>query len=145
MATARPTAVNEPAAVGAGVISAPAALAAPPGSANQGLPRSTGTGSLDASRGTLRVRTEGVGGIVISGTQTAQLLTWDPVGFTTGVWLPTTWSTSAFHLSAWRAVTWQGSKWQGSKWQGSKWQGGADTTTSYGRKWQGADWYGAWD
>ena len=143
--TARPTAVADPAAVGAGVISAVGATMAPPGTANGGLARSSGTGSLDASRGTVRVRTQGPFGTVVSGTQTAQLLTWDPVGFLTGVWGPTTWYASPLYLKTWRAVTWEGSTWQGKKWQGSKWQGGADPSTTYGKKWQGAAWYGAWD
>ena len=144
MSTARPGAVPDPAAVGSGVVHVGAARTAPAGTANKNLHRSTGTGSLDASRGTARVRTQGPLGTVISGNRTAQLLVWDPMAFVSSAWGPTTWYASAFYLATWRPVVWEGSKWQGSKWQGSKWQGGADATTSYGRKWQGSDWYGAW-
>ncbi|MGH9179536.1 MAG: hypothetical protein ACRD0N_13405, partial [Acidimicrobiales bacterium] len=84
-------------------------------------------------------------GTVISGSYTAQLLLWDPIGFTTGIWAPATWYTSTFYLVGWQAVTWEGSKWQGSKWQGSKWQGQSDPASTYGSKWQGSDWYGAWE
>lgn len=145
MSTARPGAAPEPAAVGSGVVDVRAAATAPPGTANGGLVVSTGMGSIEASRGTTRVRTQGLAGVALSGNLTAQLLIWDPLRYSTAVWNPTTWYTTSFALNAWKPVTWEGSKWQGSKWQGSKWQGGAETTTSYGHKWQGADWYGAWD
>ena len=147
-ATARPGVGNDVMSVGAGVIDAGAARAAAPGLANQGLERSNGMGSLQASRGTVRVRTQGQFGLlgtVVSGLQTAQLLLWDPVGFTTGSWSAPTWYLSAWSLAGWNAVSWQGSKWQGSKWQGSKWQGQSDPTSLYGSKWQGSDWYGAWE
>ncbi|HET7476576.1 MAG TPA: S8 family peptidase [Dermatophilaceae bacterium] len=143
MSTARPGPVNDPLAVGSGVVDARAALAAGPGLANRNVARSNGMGSLDLSRGNLRVQTLDPAGMVVSGTQTAQLVAWDPTGML-GVWSPTTWYTSLPYLYGWRAVTWSGSKWQGSKWQGSKWQGGADPTSTYGSKWQGSDWYGAW-
>ncbi|MGQ0521266.1 MAG: S8 family peptidase [Actinomycetota bacterium] len=150
--TAGPTASVDPMEVGAGIVQADDALAAPAGTANQGLDRSSGMGSLDASRGTVRVRTLGGGdllggglGTVVSGSYTAQLLLWDPIGFTTGTWVPATWYTSNFYLSTWQAVTWEGTKWQGTKWQGTKWQGGADPAATYGTKWQGSDWYGAWE
>ena len=151
-ATAGPTASADPNEVGAGVVQAADALSAPAGVANQGLERSNGMGSLDASRGTVRVRTVTSGGLlgsalgtVISGSYTAQLLLWDPIGFTTGVWLPTTWYTSTFYLVGWQAVTWEGSRWQGSRWQGSRWQGNVDNSSTYGSRWQGSDWYGAWE
>ena len=160
MSTARPGPVPDPAAVGAGTIDAVGAISAPTGTANHSLARSNGLGSLDASRGTVRVHTTGLlttslttslssllglcltttlFGTLVSGMQTAQLLTWDPIGFTGSDWGPTTWYASNFYRSQWYQVAWDG-----SKWQGSKWQGGADTTTTYGSKWQGADWYGAW-
>ena len=81
-ATARPTVVVEPAAVGAGVIDAVAARQAPPGLANQGVARSNGMGSLDLSRGTLRVKT--LSGTVITGTQTAGVAVASDVGFMGG-------------------------------------------------------------
>ena len=151
-ASAGPTGSSDPMEVGAGILQADDALTAPAGVANQGLERSNGMGSLDASRGTVRVRTLGSGGLlgnllgtVITGSQTAQLLLWDPIGMTTGMWTPTTWYTSSFYLVGWQAVTWEGGKWQGGKWQGGKWQGIEDTTTTYGGKWQGSAWYGAWE
>ncbi|MGI8686175.1 MAG: S8 family serine peptidase [Acidimicrobiales bacterium] len=147
-ATARAGVDDDVMSVGAGVISATAARSAEAGLANQGLDRSNGMGSLDASRGTVRVRTQGLFGllgVVVSGTQTAQLLLWDPLGFVTGNWTGPTWYLSTWYLSGWSPVTWDGSRWQGSRWQGSRWQGIADPTSTYGSRWQGSDWYGAWE
>lgn len=147
-ATARSGVDDDVMSVGAGVVSATAARSAGAGVANQGLDRSNGLGSLDASRGTVRARTQGLSGLpgtVVSGTQTAQLLLWDPLGFVTGNWSGPTWFLSTWYLAGWSSVAWEGSKRQGSKWQGSKWQGQNDPTSMYGSKWQGSDWYGAWE
>lgn len=147
-AGARPTADADVMAVGAGLISATDARSAPAGVANQGLARSNGMGSLAASRGTVKVRTQGLFGLlgtVLSATQTAQLLLWDPIGFTTGTWTGPSWYLSTWYLAGWSSVTWEGSRWQGSRWQGSRWQGVADPTSTYGSRWQGSDWYGAWE
>ena len=146
--TARAGVDDDPMTVGAGVLDVNAARTAGAGVANVGLDRSNGTGSLALSRGTVKVRTQGLFGllgVVLGATQTAQLLVWDPLGFTTGNWNAPAWYTSSWYLAGWYAVNWEGSKWQGSKWQGSKWQGQSDSTSSYGSKWQGSDWYGAWE
>ena len=143
-ATARPVASTDPFAVGSGMVDAYAAALAPPvGSANQGLSRSTGTGSIDASRGTVRVRLDDPTSTVLTGALTAQLLLWDPVGYATGEW-----SESAFYASTWSVnrfyrTTWYGSNWQGSNWQGSTFYG-QPSPNFYGSNWQGSAWYGAW-
>jgi len=142
MSTARPAASSDPMAVGAGVIDAyGAALAAPAGTANQGLDRSTGLGSLALSRGTTLVRTAGLLGVPLTGPLTAQLLPFDSVLFTTVAWTGSNWQGSNWQGSNWQATTWYGSNWQGSNWQGSNWQ----STTWYGSNWQGSAWYGAWE
>jgi serine protease AprX len=142
-------------------VSATAAVTAGAGVANQGLDRSNGLGSLDASRGTVRVQTTNCGllgcllGTLITGSYTAQLLLWDPLGFSTGSWAPATWYTSTFYLSPWHTVTWSGTKWNGTKWNGTKWNGtkwngtkwngGEDPSATYGSTWHGSAWYGAWE
>ena len=150
--TAARTASDDRMEVGAGILQADEARSAPAGLANQGLDRSNGRGSLDASRGTVKVRTLGTTsvlgtttGTVVSGSYTAQLLLWDPIGFTTGDWSTTSWYTSSYYLAGWQAVTWEGSRWHGSRWHGSRWHGVEDSTTTYGSRWHGSDWYGAWE
>ena len=160
-ATAAPTATSDVMEVGKGIVQIDDALAAPAGAANVGLDRSNGTGTLDASRGTVRVQTTNCGvlgcllGTLITGSYTAQLLLWDPLGFSTGSWAPATWYTSTFYLSPWHTVTWSGTKWNGTKWNGTKWNGtkwngtkwngGEDPSATYGSTWHGSAWYGAWE
>jgi serine protease AprX len=158
-ATAGPTASRDIQAVGSGTVDLPAAAGwagAPPVT---GLARSSGRGSLDASRGGVRVRTDDPVGVVLSGSLTAQMLLWDPVAFTTGDWTapPTGASTTLLHRwhgTTWYGNNWQGNNWQGNNWQGNNWQGdwegatsadGSRSTDVYGRPWLGAAWLGAWE
>jgi serine protease AprX len=55
MSTAVPDASSDPTAIGAGLVNGYAALSAPPGLANQGVPYSTGLGSLQSDRGSVLV------------------------------------------------------------------------------------------
>ncbi len=144
-ATARPAASTSPFDVGAGVVDAfTAAIHPPPGSANRGNPRSDGLGVLDLSRGRVRLATTGLIPIVVSGLMTAQLVSWDPVGFLTHGWSASTWYLSTWSLLPWRAVQWWGSNWEGSNWEGSQWYGSFDGSSWYGSNWEGSAWYGAW-
>src|SRR5688572_1517842 len=115
--TAHPVASNDPMAVGAGEVDAyAAAFTAPAGVANVGLGRSSGLGSLDASRGTTNVVFQDPAQTLASGLLTAQLLLWDPALFLLP-WSPLTWYASPAHLARWYGSNWQGSNWQGSNWQ----------------------------
>ena len=143
-ATARAAASSDPSAVGAGETDAYAAtFAAPYGAANGGLGRSSGLGSLDASRGNVRVVFDDPAATIASGLLTAQLLLWDPLAYALP-WSPLRWYTSPAYAYHWYGSNWQGSNWQGSNWQGSSWYGEPDTAP-YGSNWQGSTWYGAWD
>jgi serine protease AprX len=152
MATARRAADSDPLAAGAGVIDAyGAATAAPAGLANQGVPPSTGLGSLDLSRGTVRVQTTGLVPTVLGGLSTAQLLLWVPAVVTASAWNTASWYVSPSATFPWAPTVWpegknwQGKNWQGKNWQGATWYGQADDTVSYGRAAQGSASYGAWD
>ncbi len=129
-ATARRAASTNPLEAGAGEIDVRAALDAPAGTANGGLARSNGLGSLDASRGDVRVRSDDLFGTLVGGMLTAQLLLWDPIAFTTGEWT---------------GSAWYGSAWYGSAWYGSAWYGQPDGSAWYGSAWYGSAWYGAWE
>src|SRR5688572_2513997 len=107
-ATARPVASSDQMAVGAGMIDVSGALSAPPGVANAGLDRSSGMGSLDASRGTVDVQADDPMRTVVEGALTAQLLVWDP---------------ASYLLVDWTGSNWYGSNWYGSNWYGSNWYG----------------------
>ena len=101
-ATTRGAASDDPMDVGAGVVDAYAAsFAAPAGNANAGLDRSTGLGSLDASRGTVQVQADNPDQTVVNGFLTMQLALWDPIAYTGLPWTPATWQLSQFAGGAW--------------------------------------------
>ena len=149
VADARPVASDDPSVVGAGLVDAGrTALAPAAGQANVGLERAHGLGSLAASRGSLSLRVDDVLGTALTGRQTAQLLLWDPVGWTTGRWTPTTWYTSVHGTAGWNTATWAGSAeattgdtWVGNNWVGNNWVG----NNWVGNNWVGSSWYGEQD
>ncbi|MGH9222501.1 MAG: S8 family peptidase [Acidimicrobiales bacterium] len=146
MGTARPDASSDPMAVGRGLIDAyAAALAAPSGTANQGLARSNGLGSLNLSRGTVRVSADNLLGTVVSGLLTTQLLLWNPLLYTITPWNGSSWYASSWYGSSWYGSSWYGSSWYGSSWYGSSWYGQPNGSSWYGSSWYGSSWYGAWE
>ena len=149
-ATARAAASYDPLEVGAGEIDAQAAALSPPqGLANQGLTRSTGLGGINLSRGSVSVRADGLNGTVLSVavgvTLTAQLLVWDPLGYTTGNWSSASWYLSTFFLAPWYPTSWEAYSWHDGGWTGSTWFGQHYPNDRYGSPWDGAAWYGLWE
>jgi serine protease AprX len=149
VATARDAASSDPLAVGAGVVDAnAAAFSAPPGMANQGLARSDGKGSLALSRGSVQVRLDDPLGSILGSTLgitlTAQLLLWNPGGYTGSAWIPSSWYLSTWEVHRWNRVNWYGNDWPGRRWHGSSWYGQEDGE-SYGSPLAGSAWYGAWE
>lgn len=106
-------------------------------SANTGVLRSTGTGTLDLDRGTLQVEIVDDTLLdpvytVLTGGLTAQNKLFDAVEYT-----GTSWSGSRWYDSQWAGSRWYGSRWYGSRWYGSRW---------YDNSWYGSRWYGiAWE
>jgi serine protease AprX len=149
VATAKDAASDDRMAVGAGVVDAnAAAFSAPAGLANQGLARSNGQGSLALSRGSVQVKTDNllgtVLGPVLGATLTAQLLLWNPTGYTGAPWLPSDWYLSTWEVNRWNRVSWYGNDWPGYSWHGSTWYGQGEDE-SYGSSLPGSAWYGAWE
>jgi serine protease AprX len=125
-----------------------AAFSPPAGVANQGLARSNGQGSLAASRGSVQVRLDNplgsVLGPVLGATLTAQLLLWNPGGYTESPWVPSSWYVATWEVNRWNRVSWYGTDWPGRKWRGSSWYG-QESDESYGSTLAGSAWYGAWE
>jgi len=126
--TARTGPVTDVQRVGAGWLDAGAAtLSNSTASANAGLARSDGSGSLQASRGSLQVQiqTGVVSGLLgpiplltlVAGDLTAQNLLFDQQAYRTGEWTAASW-----YGSSWYGSSWYGSSWYGSSWYGSTWQ-----------------------
>jgi serine protease AprX len=147
-ASARSVASADSNAVGAGLVDALVATTQPPaGRANVGLDRSNGLGSLGDSRGSLLVQVLGPGGLgqtVIDGSRTAQLLLWDPVGFTLRDWTAPSWYSSASGTVGWHDTDWGGHNWGGDHWNGASWYGQPAPEAAYGTGTASSVWYGAW-
>ena len=155
-AAGRPVASHDPHVVGSGLVDAHrTALRPEPGAANTGLDRSSGWGSLGASRGSLLMRADDPLGTLLTGRQTAQLLLWDPLGYTTHSWTPKTWYSSVHGTAGWNTASWYSGgfvghnwtdrHWKGHNWTGSSWYGEHEDDPSYGRDGAGSASYGAWD
>ncbi len=94
---------------GAGLLDLGAAYRARiPENVPQGWPHGTGTGSLEAARGTHHVVD---GDVVLTGEQ-------DIFGH---VWDPETWSTNSWSGDSWSGGDWNGNSWSGNSWSVSVW------------------------
>ena len=142
--TARRGPSQDPQRVGAGWVDAEAAtLSDSTREANQGLAWSDGSGTLQASRGTLSVQVE-TGTIVdpvlgpmpvltlLQGDLTAQNLQFDYEAFRSGEWTASSWWASSWWASSWWASSWWASSWWASSWWASSWW----ASSWWGQEWQ---------
>jgi serine protease AprX len=107
---------------------------------------STGSGTLEATRGNVYVTDNGVnlagqkdifGQTFNSSTMAAsQVLGVSWIG---GVWNGSRWSGDTWSGSRWSTATWTGTDWAGSRWSGSRWSG----MTWNGSRWSGSGWNGS--
>jgi serine protease AprX len=133
---------------GAGVLDIRAAQLMTPPAAPVLAGQATGTGSLDAARGTSRVSQDGA---ELTGEQDIFGRPWDPAAFAAGAaargtWTGGTWNASNWTGTGWTGTSWTGQTWTGRSWVGQSWSGRSwvDSTWS-GRSWVGRTWVGdAW-
>ena len=112
---------------------------------NQDWSTSTGTGSLEASRGSSHVKNNGV---VLNGEQDIfgkkfDTATWGPMAaqgttWSGGEWNGTTWSGTTWSGTTWSGTTWSGTTWSAVDWADQSWSG----TTWSGTTWSGTTWSG---
>ncbi|HEY3550800.1 MAG TPA: S8 family serine peptidase [Gaiellaceae bacterium] len=116
---------------------------------------STGTGSLEASRGTDHIS---IGGVVLQGERdifgmpfdSARLAALEAAGsswsggtWNGSSWSGSSWSGSSWSGSSWSSLIWSGSSWSGSSWSGSSWSGSSWSGSSWsGSSWSGSSWSG---
>jgi serine protease AprX len=111
----------------------------------------TGTGSLEASRGTDHVTTNGV---VLQGEQdifgkpfaSSAMAALEAAGssWSGGMWNGSLWTGSSWSGSSWSGSSWSGSSWSGSSWSGSSWSGSSWSGSSWsGSSWSGSSWSGS--
>jgi serine protease AprX len=107
---------------------------------------STGTGSLEASRGTDHIT---LNGIVLQGEQdifgnpfsSAAMAALEAAGHS---WSGDDWNGSSWSGSSWSGSSWSGSSWSGSSWSGNSWSGSSWSGSSWsGSSWSGSSWSGS--
>ncbi len=145
LGTAVPGPVGNPNVDGRGSLdSYAAAHAGTFDSANEGVTRSLGTGSINLDRGSLHVQID-TGGILdpvlrllspvlvlLIGTErTAQNRVFDGTEYLTSEWSGSRWYQSQWEGSRWYATSWYGSRWYGSRWYSNSW---------YGSRWYATAW-----
>ncbi len=130
---------------GAGVINIRAAQLATPPTVKATAPYATGTGSLDAARGTSRVAFDGV---ELTGERDIFGQPWNPATYATQAAAHSTWSGGMWNGSDWIGTGWTGRSWTAQTWQGRSWTGRSWTGRSWtdstwaGRSWTGRSWIG---
>jgi serine protease AprX len=138
-------------AQGNGLLDVYAASQAPAPLTAQTFLRSTGTGSLDAARGSARLVLNGVTltgerdifgksySTVTRSVQEATETSWNG-----GLWNGSSWAGSSWAGSSWAGSSWAGSSWAGSSWAGSSWAGSSWAGSSWaGSSWAGSSWAGS--
>jgi serine protease AprX len=137
---------------GAGQLNVGAALKAPTPAYTQTFAASTGTGSLEQSRGSSHVA-DPVNGVQLTGERDVMghawtPSTWAPLDATgrtwsDGTWNGTTWTGGDWSGTSWAGRTWSGSTWSGRTWSGSTWSGRTWSDAAWdGRTWSGTTWSG---
>jgi serine protease AprX len=112
---------------------------------------SSGTGSLEASRGTDHIS---MNGVVLQGEQdifgqpfnSASMAALEAAGssWSGGMWNGSVWAGSSWSGSSWSGSSWSGSSWSGSSWIGSSWSGSSWSGSSWsGSSWSGSSWSGS--
>ena len=111
----------------------------------QSYTRSTGLGSLEASRGDSHL-TDPDNGLVLSGEQDISGAAWDArrwstastggVAWTGGTWNARRWSGDSWSGNSWTSAAWSDSSWTGTAWSARRWS--ADSWSA--RRWSGDDW-----
>jgi serine protease AprX len=139
-------------AQGAGELDLLGMLTRTPSSYTQSFSASTGTGSLELSRGTDHLTSPT--GVVLQGEKdifgksfnSASMASAEAAGnsWSGGTWNGNTWSGSTWSGNSWSGSTWSGNSWSGSTWSGSTWSGNSWSGNTWsGSTWSGNSWSGA--
>jgi serine protease AprX len=116
---------------------------------NGGLTRSTGTGSLEASRGSLHVYadTNGDGSPeVVSGETTAFGGPWTAKSWSSNDWSSYGWDAKSWSSDSWSAKSWSGMDWSAKSWSEASWSGSVWSSNGWsangwnGQSWSANDW-----
>jgi serine protease AprX len=112
---------------------------------------SSGMGSLDAARGTVRLDADGQ---VLDGERdifgrafnAQQWVTASALGtsWSGGDWNGTSWSGLSWTGTSWSGLSWTGTSWSGTSWSGTSWSGLSWSSKAWtGTSWSGTSWSGS--
>ena len=142
--TADPISTTKRTYAGAGELDVLAALARKTPTTLPAPVSLSGTGSLNAARGSGQVT---MGGVALTGEQDIFA---NP--FSTSSWAPAaaagaSWSGGSWNGASWSGASWSGASWSGASWSGASWSGASWSGASWsGASWSDADWLGVrWD
>jgi serine protease AprX len=109
--------------------------------ATQTFAYSTGTGSLDASRGSVRIVDPN--GTPISGEVDIFGNSWSGNSWSGNSWSGNSWSGGLWNGNSWSGNSWSGNSWSGNSWSGNSWSGNSWSGVSWsGNSWSGNSWSG---
>jgi serine protease AprX len=141
MDTAAPLPSADPSAQGAGLIDMKAARDAATPAASQSHELSTGTGSLEAARGTVHVVDPN--GVELRGEQDIFGAPWEGNSWSGNSWSGNSWSGGTWNGNSWSGNSWSGNSWSGNSWSGNSWSGNSWSGNSWsGNSWSGNSWSG---
>jgi serine protease AprX len=128
-------------AQGKGLIDlAAASTARPPANATQHFKVSVGTGSLEASRGSVHVS---VNGKVVTGEVDIRGHAFNSAQVAAGIRNHTNWNGLSWSGLSWSGLSWSGLSWSGLSWSGLSWSGLSWSGLSWsGLSWSGLSWSG---
>jgi serine protease AprX len=127
--TASPMPLADAAGAGAGQINLAAAGMTAAPAAGPSAPASTGTGSLEAARGTSHVAD---GDVELTGERDVM-----------GPWNAAKWAAASTEETSWVGGRWNNRDWTGDCWCGTSWSGPSWAGRTWaGRTWAGGDWQG---
>jgi len=136
---------------GAGEAQLAKMLTATPSAATQAFTDSTGTGSLESSRGSDHLT---LNSVVLTGEKdifgkafvASSMANAEAAGnsWSGGTWNGSTWSGNTWSGNTWSGSTWSGNSWSGNTWSGMTWSGNSWSGNSWsGNSWSGNSWSGA--
>jgi serine protease AprX len=157
--TTSPLGAADRQAQGSGLVNMRNVAGKAPVTSTQSFPRSTGTGSLEAARGSAHLALNGVtlsGETDINGLpfNSASMATAEAAGksWAGGTWNGKSWAGSAWTGSSWDASSWTGTSWDARSWTSASWASGTWSGSSWtssnwsGKSWAGSSWSGsAWN
>jgi serine protease AprX len=127
--------VNVNSAVGAAALGAADPYKLAP--ANRLLVPSTGTGTLEGSRGSYHVYAD------LDGDGIAAEMVTGQIGYNGTSWGGTSWGGTSWGGTSWGGTSWGGTSWGGTSWGGTSWGGTSWGGTSWGgTSWGGTSWGG---